>query len=122
MAAAVRHTWMFRTAAAVFLLFGAFALWRYGLTDYEPAQRPVGLGLGGIGLAIGVFLFMRKRLAIGCSALVAGLVCLAATAAAPQAHGPVILFFAAIALVTCIYAVLALRVLFGPRDESANRS
>jgi hypothetical protein len=120
MAAAVRYPWMFRSAAVVFLLFGGFALWRYGLTDYQPAQRPVGLVLGGMGIAIGVFLFRRARLAIGLSTLVAGIMCLAATVAAPQALGPVILFFAGIAIVTGVYAVLALRVLFERSDEPAD--
>lgn len=116
MAAAVRYKWMFRTAAVLFLLFGSFALWRYGLTDFKPEQRPVGLALGGIAIATGVFLFRRARLAIGISALGAGIVCLGATVAAPEGKGPVILFLAGIALVTGLYTVLSLRVLFA-REE-----
>jgi hypothetical protein len=116
MAAAVRYKWMFRTAAVLFLLFGSFALWRYGLTDFKPEQRPVGLALGGIAMATGVFLFRRARLAIGFSALGAGIVCLGATVAAPEGKGPVILFLAGIALVTGLYTVLSLRVLFA-REE-----
>ena len=58
--AAVRYTWMFRTAAVVFLLFGAAcALWRYGFTDYRPEQRPYGLAAGALALLVGVFLFRR---------------------------------------------------------------
>jgi hypothetical protein len=122
MAAAVRYKWMFRTAAVFFLLFGAFALWRYGLTDFNPAQRPVGLALGGIAVATGAFLFRRARLAIGFSALGAGIVCLGATVAAPQGKGPVILFLAGIALVTGLYTALSLRVLFSQGEEPANHS
>jgi hypothetical protein len=107
MAAAVRYTWMFRTAAVVFLLFGAFALWRYGLTDFQPAQRPAGLAFGGIGIAIGL------------SALGAGIVCLSATASAPQAKGPVILFLAGLAIVTGLYAALSLRVLLERGDRAS---
>lgn len=122
MAAAVRYKWMFRTAAVVFLLFGASALWRYGLTDFQPAQRPLGLALGAAGIAIGVFLFRRARIAIGLSALGAGIVCLSATVFAPRAQGPVILFLALLALVTGIYAVLSLRVLLERESGSTNHS
>lgn len=122
MPAAVRYQWMFRTAAVVFLIFGAFALWRYGLTDFKPEQRPVGLALGAIAFATGAFLFRRARLAIGFSALGAGIVCLGATVSAPQGKGPVILFLAGIAIVTGLYAALSLRVLFGQSEESASRS
>jgi hypothetical protein len=120
MAAAVRYTWMFRTAAVVFLLFGAFALWRYGLTDFQPAQRPAGLAFGGSAIAIGVFLFRRAKLAIGLSALGAGIVCLSATASAPQAKGPVILFLAGLAIVTGLYAALSVRVLLERGDRAAD--
>ena len=44
--AAVRHIWMFRTAAFVFLAFGAMYLWRFGFTDYQPQNRLWGLGAG----------------------------------------------------------------------------
>jgi len=113
MPAAVRYTWMFRTAAVVFALLGGSLLWRFGLTDYQPQNRPYGMAIGLAILATGVFLFRRARLAIGASAGAAGFVCVCATAAAPNAHGPVILFFAALALVSGVYAVLAARVLFG---------
>jgi hypothetical protein len=113
MPAAVRYTGMFRAAAALFVFFGAVWLWRFGFTDYHPEQRPFGLGLGVLALVIGVFLFRRAKLAIALSALAAGIVCLSSAAFAPQAHGPGILFVAGLALVTGIYAVLALRVLFG---------
>jgi hypothetical protein len=113
MPAVVRYVWMFRTAAVLFLFFGAVWIWRFGFTDYHPEQRPFGLGLGVLALVIGAFLFRRARFAIALSALGAGIVCLSATVFAPQAHGPGILFLAALAIVTGLYAALALRVLFG---------
>ena len=66
--AAVRYTWMFRTAAVLFLFFGVVWLWRFGLTDYHPEQRPYGLAAGVLALLVGVFLLRRHRLAIGVSA------------------------------------------------------
>ena len=116
--AAVRYPWMFRTAAVVCLLFGGLLLWRYGFTGYEPQFRPFGLIAGALLLVVGVLLLRGARIAIGVSALFAGFICLCATLAAPSARGPVILFFAALALVCGIYAVLAARVLFarGPPE------
>jgi hypothetical protein len=122
MPAAVRYIGMFRTAAVFFLFFGALWIWRFGFTDYHPEQRPYGLALGVLALIIGVFLFRGARVAIGFSALGAGIVCLAATVSAPQGKGPVILFLAGIALVTGLYAALALRVLFDRGDGSARPS
>jgi hypothetical protein len=113
MAAAVRYTGMFRTAAVLFVFFGAVWIWRFGFTDYHPAQRPWGLGFGVLALVIGVFLFRRARFAIGLSALCAGVVCLSATVFAPQAHGPGILLLAGVAIVTAVYLALSLRELFG---------
>ena len=46
MPAAVRYIGMFRTAAVLFMFFGAVWIWRFGFTDYHPGQRPFGLGLG----------------------------------------------------------------------------
>jgi hypothetical protein len=112
MPAAARYTWMFRTAAVVFLLLGASLLWRFGLTDYQPQYRPHGLAAGIAALAIGVFLLRRARFAIGASAAVSAFVGICATVAAPNGHGPVILFFAALAIVCVAYAVFAARVLF----------
>jgi hypothetical protein len=112
MPAAARYTWMFRTAAVLFALLGISLLWRFGFTDYQPQHRPYGLAVGVAVLTIGVFLFRRARLAIGASAVIATLVSLSATVAAPSGRGPVILFFAALALVCGVYAVLAARVLF----------
>jgi peptidoglycan/LPS O-acetylase OafA/YrhL len=113
MPGAARYTGMFRTAAVLFVFFGAVWIWRFAFTDYHPEQRPWGLGLGALVLVTGVFLFRRARFAIGLSALGAGVVCLSATVFAPQAHGPGILFLAGLAIVTGLYAALALRVLFG---------
>ena len=59
--AAVRYTWMFRTAAAVFLFFGGVWLWRFGFTDYHPEQRPYGLAAGALSLLVGVFLLRRSQ-------------------------------------------------------------
>jgi peptidoglycan/LPS O-acetylase OafA/YrhL len=110
-AAAVRYTWMFRIAAVVFLLFGASTLWRYGFTDYQPQYRIYGLSIGIVALIIGVFLFPPARAAIGASAAVAAFICICATVAAPIAQGPVILFFAGLAIVFGLYALFALRAL-----------
>jgi len=114
--AAVRYTWMFRTAAVVFVFFGAVWLWRFGLTDYHPEQRPFGLAAGVLALVVGVFLMRRARLAIALSALAAALVSISAAVFAPMAHGPVILFAAMVALVCGSYAAFAARVLLEPRS------
>ena len=76
--AAVRYTWMFRAAAVVFVFFGAVWLWRFGLTDYHPEQRPLGLGAGVLALVVGVFLMRRARFAIALSALAAAVVSISA--------------------------------------------
>jgi hypothetical protein len=103
---------MFRTAAIVYVLLGLSWLWTFGLTDYRPQQRPLGLALGLLALIIGIFLFRRARFAIGLSAAGAALVCISAALFAPIAHGPVILFLGGLAIVCGIYTVLAARVLF----------
>jgi len=118
MPAAVRYTGMFRTAAVLFGLFGVLWIWRFGFTDYHPEQRLMGLGLGALALVTGIFLFRRARIAIALSALAAGIVCLSAAVFAPQAHGPGILFLAALAIVTGVYAALALRVLSERREAA----
>jgi hypothetical protein len=112
---AVRYTWMFRTAAVPFALLGASLLWRFGFTDYQPQYRPYGLIMGIAALAIGTFVFRLSRVAIGASAAVSIFICLCATIAAPSARGPVILFFASLAILSGAYAVLAARVLFERR-------
>ena len=111
MAAAVRYTWMFRTAAVVFLFFGAAWLWRFGLTDYHPEQRPYGLVAGLLALLVGIFLFGCRRWAIGASAIAAVIVGLSAAVFAPNAKGPAILLLALLALACVAYATLAARVL-----------
>ena len=118
MPAAVRYIGMFRTAAVVFLLFGALWIWRFGFTDYHPEQRPFGLGLGVLALVVGVFLFRRARFAIALSALGAGIVCLSAAVFAPQAQGPGILFLAGLAIITGVYTAFALRELFSHRRDA----
>ena len=122
MLAAVRYTWMFRTAAVVFLFFGGVWLWRFGFTDYHVEQRPYGLA-GGLHCAHGRSISCSgvRRVAIGVSASRRR-----GGAAFPRRflpltrHGPAILFLAGLAIVCCIYAVLAARVLTerkNPADE-----
>jgi hypothetical protein len=118
--AAVRHAWMFRTAAAVFLFFGAVWLWRFGFTDYHPEQRPYGLAGGVVALTLAVYLFRLRRFAIGASAVAFALVGLSAAVFAPTAKGPVILFLAGLALLCMLYSVFALRVLMSSPDGSAS--
>jgi hypothetical protein len=113
--AVVRYTWMFRTAAVLFLFFAGVWLWRFGLTDYHPAQRPYGLAAGVFALIVGIFLLRRARFAIALSALCAAIVSISAAVFAPTAQGPVILFAAMVALVCGLYAAFAARVLLGPR-------
>lgn len=116
--ATVRHAWMFRTVAVVFLLFGAMFIWRFAFTDFHPEQRPYGLAAGGLALLVGVFLLMLKRFAVGVSAIVMVFVGLSAAVFAPEAKGPVILFLAALAIICVVYSVLALRVLTrAPSEE-----
>ena len=110
--AAVRYTWMFRTAAIVFLFFGGVWLWRFGFTDFHVEQRPYGLVGGAIALLVGLFLFRPSRWAIGVSAIAAVIVGLSSAVFAPNAKGPAILFLAALAIVCITYATLAARVLF----------
>jgi hypothetical protein len=117
--AAVRHTWLFRTAAIVFLFFGCVWLWRFGFTDYHPEQRPFGLALGAFALLVGVFLFRRHRVAIGTSAIAVAVVGISAAVFAPNAKGPAILFLAALAITCATYAVLAARVLFSERKSAS---
>lgn len=111
MSAVVRYPWMFRTAAVVYLLLGASMAWRFGFTDYDPAHRPWGLGIGLVLLLIGVFLFRRRRWAVGLSAIGAALIAMAAAVSAPVMHGPVILAFALVAISFGMYAALAGRAL-----------
>lgn len=114
--APVRYSWMFRTAAALFLFFAATWFWRFGLTDYHPEQRPYGLAAAVFALVVGVFLMRRARLAIALSALAATVVSISAAVFAPTARGPVILFAALVALVCGLYAAFAARVLLEPRS------
>jgi len=111
---AARYTWMFRTAAAVFLFFGGVWLWTFGLTDYHPGQRPFGLAAGVLSLLVGVFLLRSHRLAIGVSAAAAAMVGISAAVFAPSSRGPAILFLAGLAIVCCLYAVFAVRALREP--------
>jgi hypothetical protein len=107
---------MFRTAAVVYLLLGASAIWRFGFTPYDPAHRPWGLGVGLLAVVTGVFLFRRVRWAIGMSAIGAAFIAMAAAVAAPVMHGPVILAFAGVAIVFGLYAAMAGRVMLETRQ------
>lgn len=102
---------MFRAAAVVYLLLGASMAWRFGLTDYDAAHRPWGVGVGVLAIVVGAFLLRRARWAVGLSAIGAAVVAISAAVAVPVVHGPVILAFAAIAIVFGVYAALAGRVM-----------
>jgi hypothetical protein len=110
--AVVRYTWMFRTAAVVYLIFGLSALWRYGLTGFDPHYRLLGIGLGALAAVVGVFLFRRAKFAIALSALGAAGFAILSAFAAPVMRGPVILVIGLLALLCGLYAALAARVLF----------
>lgn len=106
---------MFRAAAVVYLLLGASMAWRYGLTDYDPPHRAWGVGIGGLALVVGIFLFGRRRWAVGLSAIGAAIIAMAAAVAAPVMHGPVILACALVAILFGVYAAMAGRALLGRR-------
>jgi peptidoglycan/LPS O-acetylase OafA/YrhL len=107
---------MFRTAALLFLFFGAIWIWRFGFTDYHPAQKPYGLAAGIAALLVGAFLMVPKRWAIATSALAAGIVGISAAVFAPNSKGPAILFLAGLALACILYAALAMRVVLAARE------
>ena len=111
MTAVVRYTWMFRTAAVIFIGLGIAWLWTFTLTNYRPEQRPYGIAAGLVAVLVGIFLFRRHRLAIVLSAAAATLVSISAAVFAPNTRGPAILFLAALAIVCGLYAVFAARVL-----------
>jgi hypothetical protein len=112
MTAAVRYTGMFRAAAVIHLAFGLIWIWRFGFTDYDVAHRPLGVGLGIASIVLGVFLLRPLKPAMAISALCAAFIAIAAAAAAPTMRGPVILFFAGVAIVAGLYAALAARALY----------
>jgi hypothetical protein len=103
---------MFRVAGLLFLFFGAVWIWRFGFTDYLPAQRPYGLAAGASALVVGVFLMRLQRWAIGVSAVCAAIVGISAAVFAPSSHGPAILFLAVLALTCVLYSALAAREIF----------
>ena len=109
----VRHRWMFRVAGVVYLLFGFSFIWRFGFTEFDPPHRPVGVAIGLMAVVVGVFLLRRARFAIVLSAIGAVIVAISAAVAAPIMHGPVILAFAALAILTGLYAAFAMRAVFG---------
>jgi len=111
--AAVRHAWMFRTAAVLSLLFGAIWLWRFGFMGFKPEIRAYGLGAGAVAVLLGAALLLLKRPAIATSGIIAIFVGLSAAVFAPSAKGPAILFLAGLALSCVVYAVLAFRAATG---------
>jgi hypothetical protein len=114
--AAVRYTWMFRTAAVLFILFGIFWLLDATWTHKFAGARPYLLAGGAAAIAIGVMLFRRVRFGIALSALGAAIVSISAAVAAPQMRGPGILALGLLAIVTGLYAALATRELFNPGE------
>ncbi|HET7810130.1 MAG TPA: hypothetical protein VFL16_06105 [Steroidobacteraceae bacterium] len=120
--AAVRYPWMFRTAAVIHLAFGLIWIWRFGFTEYDPAHRPLGIALGVASILVGAFLLRPSKPAMAVSALCAAFIAIAAASAAPTMRGPVILFFAAVAIVAGLYAALAARALYeAPMPRDADR-
>jgi hypothetical protein len=113
MAAAVRYTWVFRTAAVVCLLLGGSWLWTATLTDYRPDIRPWLLAFGAIAVVTGIFLFKRRKFAIALSGTGALVVAVASIFAVPIAHGPGLLALGLFALAMGLYAAIAARTLFG---------
>jgi hypothetical protein len=113
---AVRYKWMFRTAAVVFLFFGAVWIWRFGFTDYRADLKLYGLPAGAAALIVGVLLLRLQRVAIGISAAAAAVVGISAAVMAPNSTGPVILFLAGLALACVLYAALAIRAIAGRGD------
>ena len=113
MAAVVQYTWMFRTAAVLYLLFGVFWIADATLIDKFASVRPFLVGGGIVAIVVGGFLFARKRFAIALSALGAAIVSICAAVAAPRMVGPGILALGLLAILAGIYAVLSARVLFG---------
>jgi hypothetical protein len=110
--AAVRYLNMFRTAAVVHLAFGLIWIWRFGFTQYDPAHRPLGVGFGMFSIMVGVLLLRPLKTGVALSALCAVVIAIASAAAAPSMRGPVILFFAAVAILAGLYAAFAARALF----------
>ena len=112
MVAVERYPWMFRAAAIIHVAFGLVWIWRFGLTSYSPGHELLGVALGVFSTVVGAFLFRRAKFAVVLSALCATVIAMSAAAAAPNMRGPVILAFAAIAIVAGLYAALSARALF----------
>jgi hypothetical protein len=110
--AALRYTWMFRAAAVIHLAFGLLWIWRFGFTQYDPAHRPLGVGFGVFSLGVGALLLRPLKSGVALSALCAVVIAISAATAAPTMRGPVILFFAAVAIVAGLYTAFAARALF----------
>lgn len=104
---------MFRTAAVVFLLFGAFWLFDAAWSQKFSGARPYFLAGGLAAIGVGVMLFRRMKAGIALSAVGAAVVSICAAVAAPQMHGPGIFALGLLAIVTGLYAALSARELFG---------
>ena len=110
--AAVRYTWMFRTAAVIYGLLGLSWLGAATITNYRPEIRPYLLGFGALAIATAVMVFRRMKPGIALSAAGAAIVSVSAAVAAPRMHGPGILFLGVLSILTGLYAALAARELF----------
>jgi hypothetical protein len=113
--AAVRYTWMFRTAAVVFVALGLGWLYTFGVGHLPAGPKSIGIAAGVLAVVVGAFLLRENRVAIGVSAAATAVVSISAAVFAPTTHGPVILFLAALAILCGLYAGLAARVLFEQR-------
>jgi len=110
--AALRYTWMFRAAAIIHLALGLAWIWHFGFSPGDAAHRPLGIALGVFSTLVGVLLARSMKLGVAFSALCAVVVAISAAAAAPTMRGPVLLFFAAVAIVAGLYTAFAARALF----------
>jgi hypothetical protein len=117
MAAAVRYTWLFRTAAVVYLLFGVLWIADATLTDRFAAGRPYLLGAGIAATIVGIFLFTRRKFAVAISGVGAAVVAISAIFFATLAKGPGVLALGLLAVGAGLYAAIAARVLFGHKGE-----
>ena len=112
MTVVVRYPWMFRTAAVIHLAFGLRWIWHFGFSQSDAAHRSLGIGLGVFSTLVGVLLARSVKLGVALSALCAVVIAISAAVAAPTMRGPVILFFAAVAIVAGVYTAFAARALF----------
>lgn len=113
MAAAVRYTGLFRTAAVVCIVFGVFWIADATLLDRFAPVRPYLVGGGIAAIFVGLFLFKRRKFAIAISGAGAAVVAVSSIFFATLAKGPGVLAMGLLAIGTGLYAAIAARVLFG---------